>query len=228
MQVSTNKTNQSGFGITGILAIVAVVALLGFGGWYVWQAQTTKHSNQTKTSADQTGANANTTNGSTATTQQQEVFKIPELGVEFEVKGGVTPLYRLDDNTIEGATYRLIHFSTQQLVTEGAKEAKAEAHENYCTFGLVERGHTMLVGFVYNSLSDTLKLSQAVVGSQLTESDITKDNGYSSINGKIYYIPRGFQRGHGDCIDTPYGQQSVELEQFNLLHDSLMTLRAIE
>lgn len=218
-----NKTQSSGgFGLLGIVIALAVVALVGFGGWYVWQART--HKNNTTNNATTTGTTSSNQNGSNNTqASDQNIFKIPELGVKFEIKDGITPLYlySASDLTWDSISYQSVPFSTQQLVDKGA--AEANGGNNICSFSKDSSGSFPLTSvLVFNSASDALTFLKVNSDTHLATSDMTAANGFFTISNKVFYVPQGVSGGL--CLqDTAF-----ETQQWEALHQSLMTLKAIQ
>jgi hypothetical protein len=217
-----NKTQSSeGFGLLGIVVALAVVALVGFGWWYVWQARTQKNS-PTNTTAT-TGA---TSSNQTSSNSNQNVFKIPELGVEFEVKGGITPLVgntvSYQQDTLSGKTISVkkVTISTQQVIDQGAKEAAGG--KNSCAFDAVNGDPSLVPIYVYNSMDDAV----LGAGPGYTSANINPSQGFFNIQGKVFFVKQVPISGT-PCTTTPEGNQ-IEHQQWQYLHDSLMTLKAIE
>ena len=76
------KINQQGFSAVETLLIILIMIVIGFAGWYIGNANKDKNSN---TNAKQTASSA-------TTTPKQEVFKIPELGVQFPLPNDLKEL----------------------------------------------------------------------------------------------------------------------------------------
>ncbi len=203
---------NSGFGLLGLITILAIVALLGFGGWYVWLVRTNTQTNKSQISQGNTKI------------ASQNVFKIAELGVEFDVKGGITPVYYEDVTQDPNFTNdKRVELTTQQLIDEGRREGKAG--NTQCGLDRTDTSDYFDITdmYIYNSVSDTINDG---IGLRLTSSDITPANGYFNINGKIFAV-RQIPLSASYCTNTPSGNQ-LEKQQFELLRESLMTLRAIQ
>ncbi len=118
--------------------------------------------------------------------------------------------------------YKLVEFSTQQLVDRGAQSSSNGT--NPCEFKPTNDptyfGHQIISLRRYDSQSDLLKVEQGS-NSHLTTSDIKPENGYITLGTKLFYIPQSAERGSGNCI----ADGSFESQQRTLLRESLMTLR---
>ncbi|HKX72799.1 MAG TPA: prepilin-type N-terminal cleavage/methylation domain-containing protein [Candidatus Saccharimonadales bacterium] len=201
--------DQRGFGVVEVVIVLAVIALLAVGGWYVWQAQ-----NKGETPPP-------TNNGSQ--TVNQNVSKMPELGVEFDKKSGITPLYKMTDYSFGGVNHKLIRLSTQQLVDKGA----TGGDQNVCGFDPStpwgDADHPIVTVSVYSSQADLLAVEKNR-NSNITAAEIKPENGYITVGSKIFAVPLPgtVQSGSGGCIsDTAF-----ENAQRSALQSSLLTLRA--
>jgi len=221
--------SSEGFGLLAIVVVLAVVALIGFGGWYVWQART--KNSQTTTTSNSTANNQTTATSSSQTnsnnqTSNQNILKISELGVEFDVKGGITPLVgnTVSDqqDTLSGGkiTVETVTISTQQVIDQGAKEAAGG--KNKCAFDSVNGDPSLVPIYIYNSMDDAV----AGAGPGFTAANINSSQGFFAIGGKVLRI-KGVPISGTPCTTTPEGNQ-LERQQWQSLHDSLMTLRAIQ
>lgn len=199
------KTNQSGFGLVEGFILLVVIILLVFGGWYIWQASQKQASSTQPTTSD--------------------TFKVPELGIEFDIKNNIKPLYKVVNYTSEGKIYQAVDLSTQQLVDRGASVA---ASENACMF-LATNGQNVNFSLidirVFDAAQDLLKVEAKNFG-QVTDSDIQPQNGFFTIEGKIYHVPQQMEAHQGNCLTG--NNTEFETEQRSFLLNSLMTLRAIK
>lgn len=101
------KNNQKGFSHIVIPVIIAVIAVVVFAGWYVYS----KQNKDNKQPATQTqGSDTSNTEPQPTSVAQLNVFKIPELGVEFELPESLNGLYYSIGN--EGRT---AYFSLDSL-----------------------------------------------------------------------------------------------------------------
>lgn len=169
-----------------------------------------------------TTANNRTSSDHTLTVDQN-AYKIPELGVEFDVTGGITPLYlyAAGNLTWDSTNYQSVPLSTQQLVDKGA--AEANGGNNVCSFSKDSSNIFPLTNvLVFHSASDALTFLKATSDTHLTATDMTTANGFFTIGGKVFYVPQGVSGGL--CLqDTAF-----ETQQWEALHQSLMTLKAIQ
>src|SRR6266536_4441366 len=177
-----SKVLQKGFGIVEVIIVLAVLAVIGAGGWYVWQTNLSKNqgTNNPPASSDVDQSSNN-----------QNVFKIPELGAEFTAKDNITPLHFTFNYNYKGVNYKLIRFSTQQLVDKGSQEGK-----NDCEFHITSStgvDHPILTVSVYNSETDLLKVENEEAN--VTAANIKPEKGYFTIKGKIFVVPQAVQRG---------------------------------
>jgi hypothetical protein len=143
--------------------------------------------------------------------------------VEFIVKDGITPLYNhsILSGTWNGITYQSVSLSTQQLVDKGASEANGG--RNACGFSDGSSSNFPLTGMeVFNSSADALAFLQANSDSHLTAADMTTANGFFTIGGKVFSVSQGVTGGL--CLHD----SSFETQQWQSLHNSLMTLSAIQ
>lgn len=85
-----NNQQQAGFSAVAIIATVLMLAVLGVVEWRLYDLYGSRLVAQRATTS--TTANNRTSSDHTLTADQS-AFKIPELGVEFDVTGGITPLY---------------------------------------------------------------------------------------------------------------------------------------
>jgi type II secretory pathway pseudopilin PulG len=206
------KNQQRGFGVVEIVIVLALVALLGVGGWYVWQQRNGSQMSNPQNGSAQTDGNQNT---------NHSVSKIPELGVEFDVKNGITPLYKVGStNSVNGTT---VSFSTQQVVDKGSAAANGGA--NVCRFDPTDLGNSYIVAYftVYASANDAAKADRGPLDSPRPTGELTPQNGFITIGSKIYFLPTGVTSGgNSNCLPN----DSVFLsQQWQNMHDSLMTLR---
>ncbi len=215
-----DKTAQvtDGFGTVAIVMTVVIVALVGIGSWYVWQAR----AKNAQSIPSIQRITSNQTNSSNNQGSKRDVFRVPELGVQFTAKEGINPLYNhtLDTGTWNNITYHILQFSTQQLVDKGA--AEAHGGKNACSFttGPISNNFALTTVSIFNSPSDALALLKATENSKLTNTSMTPDNGFFTIQGKVFYVSQGV--GGGLCLQD----SSFESQQWQLLHDSLMTFEA--
>ena len=206
------SSKQSGFGIISVIVIIAVVAVLGFVGWRVFMAQS---------------SNSMGNNGASGT----NTFKIPELGVGFEVKEGIEVLSSNSStfSTPDGRKVEKMLFSTQALVDEGKREVGAGI--NPCAFDKTSQSTDSLADIVvYDSAADAAKED---VSGQTKVADINQTNGYLTVGNKVFLISNFPPKADGSsapyqkfCTTTASGNQ-LEQQQWQLLHDSLLTLKAI-
>jgi hypothetical protein len=207
------RKNERGFG--AVIAVLAVVGLVAVGAatWYLWQSQHGAPSvSSDRTAQPQMGL---------PTASSQHVFSVPELGVTFEIKGDITPLYAIaSDKTANGVSFKRLSFSTQQVVDKGASQSSGG--NNLCQFVATARSSTSHVVFalaVYESQADAVK---ALANNRsFSAADIKPTNGYVTAGNRIFYVPQKVEEGDGDCMDDAF-----ENQQRVLLRESLMTIRA--
>lgn len=156
---------------------------------------------------------------------QDNSYKIPELGVEFERKGGVEPVYYGQTSNPNLSSGFIARFSTQQAVDEGQREGRlgntncdldqlgADKSTDYFNLATV---------YVYPSVEDAV----TDIGFGVTEDYITQAHGFVQANNLVFSIPQKPDVVNL-CTNTSTGNQ-LEQQQFELLQESLMTLRAIE
>lgn len=191
-----------GFGIVGIIIIIMAILLLGIVAWRVFERN--RPAQPQKSEAPSTTENANSNSSA------KKVFKIPELGVEFEIKDRVSPLYSVAHKDWGGTPYTSITFSTQQVADKDPDCSFSQDSES--------RNFALLSVFVYDSTNDLAKIEPGI-----TSNNIAPADGYVVINGRIYHIPKGIQEGQGICTDG-----DLESQQRTSLRSSLMTLKAID
>lgn len=185
---------ELGFSAVGAIIMVVVVALIGIVAWRVWEANRIPQAADTSQKDNKEGS-------------QKNIFKIHELGVEFDVKDGVGPLYSVATQEWQDTSYRSVVMSTQEVVAQGSQ----------CSFpGNSGVGFTLMKIFIYDSIEDVLKVENDV-----TPDEVTTTNGYITVDRKIYHIPQGVQSGQGVCMDGEF-----ESQQRTSLRNSLMTLKA--
>lgn len=222
------QLKQAGFGIAELAVIAIIVVAIVIGGWYVWHAQNAKNQAQgsnTQSASSlqaqgQPGAKAPASSPTTTSDQapKQNVFKLPELGVEFDVKDGLTPLYNVADYNYKGVNYKLIRMSTEQLVDKGGSACKfspAAAPSN--------PGFSLLVINAYNSRTDLLAVEKDS-HPNLSVADIKPERGYYEIGGKVFAVPLPgtVQSGAGLCTQDG----ALDAQQRQALEQVLVTLRA--
>ena len=221
--MTNNK--QSGFGVAIVIIVtIVVLAILGYIGYRIYTSQTNKPASTNNTTDNQTNGNTQSSNQGTNTqTSNQNIFKISELGVEFTVKDGITPIYQYSAGNLtwNGINYQNVPLSTQQLVDKGALEANGG--NNACSFSGGSNSSFILNDLqVFNSVTDALTFLKATSNNNLTASDMTPANGIFSIGGKVFSVQQGVFGG--PCLHD----SSFETQQWQSLHDSLMTLKAIQ
>jgi hypothetical protein len=187
---------SSGFGIAFVILALATVLLVGVVVWKVMDV----NSNQ---------KNSVPVSTTTTSSPQPNYAEINELGVKFEKKDNINPLYSVEQQDWNGTAYNLIALSTEQI----SDSAPA------CSFVHNDKspGFTLISVFAYNSKDDVIKVEPGV-----TPEKVTSANGYLPVGNKIYHIPQGIQEGQGTCSDG-----SLETQQRAALRHSLMTLTAI-
>ncbi|HET9411977.1 MAG TPA: hypothetical protein VFO38_03955 [Candidatus Saccharimonadales bacterium] len=198
------KYNQRG---VKEIVIALMVVVLGFGVWYVWQDQTQK---------SQTVPGTNSPAAS-----QGKIFKMPELGVEFYLKGNIIPLYAIvNPNGVGGTTVSL---STQQVVEKGL--ATTKTGKNECLFDKTNLNSSfVLLHFnVYATKADAAMAKSGPGDHPLPTDQLTAENGFITVGDKIYYVPQGITGGNSNCLPD---DSSFLSQQWNLLRESLMSLRA--
>lgn len=204
--MTNNK--QSGFGVIIIIVTIVVLAILGYIGYRIYTSQTNKPASTNNTIDNQTSST--------------NVFKIPELGVEFSITEGIMPLYLYSagDLTWNGINYQNVPLSTQQLVDKGATEANGG--KNLCSFSGSSSPFLLNDIQVFNSSSDALTFLKATSNTNLTANDMTTANGFFMIGNKVFYVQQGVLGG--PCLHD----SNFETQQWQSLHNSLMTLSAIQ
>ena len=173
-------------------------------------------------------SNKNTANNQTIDTS---IFKVPELGVSFEVKGGIKVLASNSSalSTPDGRKVEKMLFSTQALVDEGKREAGTGT--NPCAFDKTDQSTESLADIVaYDSAADAAKED---ISGQTTTADINQANGYITAGSKVFLVSNFPPKADGSsapyqkfCTTTESGHQ-LEQQQWQLLHASLLTLKAI-
>lgn len=201
------KQLQNGFGAIGIFIVLISLIVLVVGAWRWLAWSSTTHPATSKTSP---APNSNSTLAGSLS-----IFKIPELGVEFDLKNGVKPLYFTKDIKWSDISYKVIRFSTQQLVDKGVLEDDKNACD-FSSFG----GHALFWVAVFNSQSDLLNSDFS--STKIVSTDVKPENGYFAIGEKIYAIPQKAQLGYGSCAKDA----NFETTQWQSLQQSLMTIRS--
>jgi hypothetical protein len=202
--VSNQKINQqeqvmkgsSGFGVAFVIIALATALLVSLAIWKVMDANSSQKNN--------TPTSTTTTNS-----PQPNYAEINELGVKFEKKDNIDPMYSIEQQNWNGTAYTLIALSTKQ-VSDSAPD---------CSFVRSDKspGFTLISVFVYNSKDDVTRIEPGV-----TPEKITSANGYLPVGDKIYHIAQGIQEGQGICSDS-----NLETQQRVALRGSLMTLTVI-
>ena len=212
--------DSEGFGLLAIIVALAVVAFIVIGGWYVWQAR--MKNSQTTTATTHSPTTNNQASSSNNQTSSPNVFKIPELGVEFSITGGIMPLYLYSAGNLtwNGINYQNVPLSTQQLVDKGATEANGG--KNLCSFSGSSSTFLLNDIQVFNSSSDALTFLKATSNTNLTTNDMTTANGFFMIGNKVFYVQQGIL--DGPCLHD----SNFETQQWQSLHNSLMTLSATQ
>ncbi|HET9411772.1 MAG TPA: hypothetical protein VFO38_02920 [Candidatus Saccharimonadales bacterium] len=203
------KRKQKGFGAVELIIFIVVMALLIIGGWYIWQAQTTKNE---------------TTNNPQDTTNSKSIYKIPEFGVEFDIKDGIIPIHKVIEYMDEdGKTYPAINMSTQQLVEKGADVFSGQ--QNLCSFVAADGVHVLLSLItvrVFASQEELLAVEPKSFGPVIA-SDIKPTNGFITIGDKLFHAPQQPAIRGGSCLSGD--NAAFETRQREALQQSLLTLR---
>lgn len=210
------RSHQEGFSFLLLIVGIVILMAIGCGSVYLWK----NHNFQTPSGTAKTASPA-----SSADSPQLQMYKIPELGVEFERKGGVEPVYYGQTSNPNLSSGFIARFSTQQAVDEGQREGRL----GNTNCGLDQLGadksadyFNLATVYVYHSVEDAV----TDIGFGVTEDYITQAHGFVQANNLVFSIPQKPDVVNL-CTNTSTGNQ-LEQQQFELLRESLMTLRAIE
>jgi hypothetical protein len=204
-----HPNTQKGFSAVGIAAIIATVVLISFIAWRIYDTQINKTSHQSNQTNTQTQT---TTNPQT----QADFFKVPELGVGFEIKGQITPVYKIVDNSGERM---VVSFSTQQVIDKDAEgDCAFVDSKNDVKFSLIHIER-------YSSAEDAAKTALDPTAPARSTDDLTPDNNFYRVGNGIYYIPKGVIGGIPQCTQK---YPDFVAQQRQLLYDSLITMKHID
>jgi len=204
---------QNGF--SAILILIVVVLVASLIGYLAWAAQQKPQQPQ-QSNADQQRSSSSVSSKPV----QSDLFKIQELNVGFR-QGTVSPVYATIDSSYNGTSYKILEFTTKELINKGAQQGT-----NACNFianGNNSSGHFIIAVRVYKSQSDLLAVEGAH-NSHLTASSIVPANGYVAVGDIIFYVPQDVEAGQGVCLGN---NAAFENQQRDALRSELMTLQPV-